>query len=185
MNFDFSSWKEYKVSDIFHIINGKGITKEEIEYNPGDMIAVQSGEENNGCIGKISKEYCVEMGYRYSDDICLTVARSGTAGFVSLQPYGCVVGDSAKILKIKDASHSNLYVYLFLRTILLFNRYKYTFGRKVTEDNYSDDIIMLPSVCESPDWLFMEQYIKELLQAQIEQFVDYPCLNFLPFSTLK
>ena len=28
----------------------------------------------------------------------LTAARSGSAGFVSFQPNGCVVGDSAKVL---------------------------------------------------------------------------------------
>ena len=31
-------------------MNGKGITKEEIELNKGKLVAVQSGEENNGVI---------------------------------------------------------------------------------------------------------------------------------------
>lgn len=58
MNLNFSNWMPFKLSDIFHLYNGAGITKEEIECNPGDFVAVQSGEENNGCIGKIDKAYC-------------------------------------------------------------------------------------------------------------------------------
>lgn len=102
MNLDFSNWKPFKLSDVFCLYNGAGITKEEIECNPGDFVAVQSGEDNNGCIGKIDKAYCIDMGYKYTEEPCLTVARTGSAGFVAYQPFGCVVGDSAKILILKD-----------------------------------------------------------------------------------
>jgi len=160
---DVSLWKPYKVREIFTIQNGVGITKEEIECNQGDFIAVQSGEENNACIGKIDKDYCIRMGYTYTDEPCLTVARSGSAGFVSYQPFGCVVGDSAKILLLKDVEHKNSYVFLFLKTILMANKYKYTYGRKVTEDKYLSEIIMLPTTEDNkPDYAFMENYIKSL-----------------------
>ena len=98
MNLNIAEWKDFKVSSILRIYNGKGITKEEIEENEGDFTVVQSGEENNGVLGKIDKEYCISMGYTMTEKTCLTVARSGSAGFVSLQLEGCVVGDSAKIL---------------------------------------------------------------------------------------
>lgn len=45
MNLDFSNWKPFKLSDVFCLYNGAGITKEEIECNPGDFVAVQSGED--------------------------------------------------------------------------------------------------------------------------------------------
>lgn len=157
------AWKPFRVNDIFKIYNGKGITKEEIECNQGDFIAVQSGEENNGCIGKIDKDYCKQMGYTYTDEPCLTVARTGSAGYISYQPFGCVVGDSAKILKLKDDQHKNHFVFLFLKTILMANKYKYTYGRKVTEDKYLSEIIMLPTTSDDrPDYDFMENYMKSL-----------------------
>ena len=157
------SWKPFKVNDIFKLYNGKGITKEEIEYNQGDFIVVQSGEENNGCIGKIDRDYCNKMGYTYTEEPCLTVARSGSAGYVSYQPLGCVVGDSAKILTLKDDHHKNHSVFLFLKTVLMANRYKYTYGRKVTEDKYLSEVIMLPATTDNkPDFCFMENYIKSL-----------------------
>ena len=81
---------------------GYGITKEEISENSGNFTVVQSGEENNGVLGKIDLSYCKAMNYIYSETPCLTVARSGSSGFVSYQDKGCVVGDSAKILLVKN-----------------------------------------------------------------------------------
>lgn len=112
----------------------------------------------------IDYDYCKSKGYTISEDACLTVARSGSAGFVSFHPTGCVVGDSAKILKFKNCSVGNTYTYLFLRTVLMANKYKYTYGRKVTEDKYMTLNIMLPYKKDKkePDWTFMENYIKSL-----------------------
>lgn len=175
---NINKWKEFTVSSILSIKNGKGITKEEIEENPGDFVAVQSGEENNGVLGLIDKDYCKNQKYTMYEKPCLTVARSGSAGFVSFQYDGCVVGDSAKILYLDDSVASKE-VYLFIQTILTANRFKYAYGRKVTEDNYMADTIKLPIQYQNgkplinkklgytkegyvPDWEFMENYIKAL-----------------------
>ena len=119
------------------------------------------------------------MNYVFCDDACLTVARSGSAGFVSFQINGCVVGDSAKILLLKYQK-PHVEVYLFLQSILSANRYKYSYGRKVTEEKYGKEIIDLPIKLNEdntplldpeckyspsgyiPDWQFMEDYIKKL-----------------------
>lgn len=179
MNLDISQWKEFKVSAILTIHNGKGITKEEIEENKGNFTVVQSGEENNGVLGKINLNYCKTMNYTLSEKPCLTVARSGSAGFVSFQIYGCVVGDSAKILLLDEKIASNE-IYVFLQTVLSANRFKYAYGRKVTENKYMSDFIKLPikhnedgtpfidgtkKYSENgyvPDWQWMENYIKSL-----------------------
>ena len=176
---EIDKWEEFLVGKIFTLMNGKGITKEEIEFNKGDLVAIQSGEENNGVLGKISESYCREMNYTITKKQCLTVARTGSAGFVSYQGEGCVVGDSAKILLL-DESIANVYVYLFLQTMLSANRFKYDYGRKVTESKYLDDILKLPIQRDEkgnpiidnskkysdkgyiPDWQFMENYMKSL-----------------------
>lgn len=177
MNLDISQWKEFQVSAILTIHNGKGITKEEIEDNKGNFTVVQSGEENNGVLGKINRNYCETMKYTLSDKPCLTVARSGSAGFVSFQINGCVVGDSAKILLLDEKIASNE-IYVFLQTVLSANRFKYAYGRKVTENKYMSDFIKLPikhnedgtpfidstkKYSENgyvPDWQWMEKYMK-------------------------
>lgn len=158
-----SDWKDFLVSDIFTIKNGKGIKKEEIEEFAGDFPAVQSGEINNGILGFIDRTYCQTMNYTMTEEPCLTLARTGTAGFVAFQENGCVAGDSAKLLLLKDSAFKSKYVYLFLSTILNANRYKYSYGRKVTEEKYSSLVLRLPATPEgNPDYQFMENYIKSL-----------------------
>ena len=168
MNLNVAAWKYFRVADIFDIYNGIGITKEEIESNPGTFNAVQSGTENNGCIGKIDINYCKSMNYTLTEEPCLTVARTGSAGFVTYQPFGCVVGDSAKALIIKNKCYRKPCIYLFLRTILMKLEYKYDFGRKVTEQKYLSEEIWLPTdLSENPDWEFMELYIKSLRNSHV------------------
>lgn len=165
MNLDVELWASFQVKDILSIHNGKGITTEEIEENAGDFAVVQSGEENNGVLGKIDLNYCKSKGYTYTEKPCLTVARSGSAGFVSFQKDGCVVGDSAKILLLPDEV-AKTEIYLFLHSILTANRFKYDYGRKVTEYKYMNDYIDLPTLIKGrkkvPDFEFMENYIKSL-----------------------
>ena len=160
---EIQKWRKFLFSEIFTIHNGKGITKEEVEEFPGDFAAVQSGEINNGVLGFIDKNYCREMNYIFTEEPCLTVARTGTAGFVAFQKNGCVAGDSAKILLLKNKGFSNTYVYIFLATILNANRYKFSYGRKVTEEKYNDLVLRLPVDSDgNPDYHFMENYIKSL-----------------------
>lgn len=179
MNLNIGGWKEFKISSLFTIYNGKGITKEEIADHPGTFTAVQSGEDNNGILGKIDLDYCKDMNYTLSEKPCLTVARSGCTGYVSYQPAGCVVGDSAKLLLLKKADVDSSQ-YLFLQTVLSANRFKYAYGRKVTEEKYRNDTVRLPVRHNSdgtfcidrahgyseegfvPDWKFMEDYIHSL-----------------------
>lgn len=172
-------YKLFVVDNIFDYTSGTGITKEEIENNPGSLNAVQSGEGNNGILGKISLEYVKTKNYKYTEKACLTVARTGSSGFVSFQPDGCVVGDSAKYLLLpEDIASTN--IYLYLQTILTKNRFKYAYGRKVTEENYFSDFISLPIKTNKsgepvvdetnrfsdkgfiPDWSYMDRYISKL-----------------------
>lgn len=197
MNLNIDEWKSFKVKKIFIIKNGKGITKEEIEDNIGTFAVVQSGEENNGVIGKINLDYCRKMQYTFSTKPCLTVARTGAAGFVSFQYKGCVVGDSAKILLLDDELATTEH-YLFLQSILTANKFKYTYGRKVTEEKYMNDFISLPIKRDYngkpyidinkkysdkgyiPDWKFMEDYIKSLHYKCLttkNKFIQAPILN--------
>lgn len=175
---DFQKWREFKLSSLLSIRNGKGITSEEVESNPGSLRAIQSGEDNNGVMGYIDLSYCQSKGYTVCLAPCLTVARTGSAGFVSFQKDGCVVGDSAKILQL-EPEHATIPCYLFIQTLLKMNQFKYDYGRKVTEKKYLNEIIILPIKFKNnepvidkekryskdgfiPDWEYMEKYIKSL-----------------------
>ncbi len=158
---DISGWMDFRIGDLLDILNGAGITKKEIYEHPGTLPAIQSGKENNGCIGFIDENYCRNRNYKISDGMCLTVARSGSSGFVAFQPEKCVVGDSAKILQPKfKANRERL---LFLRVLLLINMSKYAYDDKVTYENYINDTVKLPVLADGyPDWGYMEEYIRNV-----------------------
>ena len=159
---DTNKWGEFQVKDIFTFKNGKGLTTEEIEENAGDFAVVQSGEKNNGVIGLVDLNYCKFKNYVYTLKPCLAVAKNGSAGFVSFQKNGCVAGNDAKILLLPDKI-AKVGIYLFLQTILSANRFKYSYGRKVTNEKYENEIIKLPINHKGePDFEFMENYIKSL-----------------------
>lgn len=158
---NIDQWQEFSIGSLFEIINGKGITKHELYEHPGTLPAIQSGEENNGCIGMIDEKYCIEKGYCVCKEACLTVARSGSSGHITYQENGCVCGDSAKILKPRIKLSQNQF--LFMRTVLMVNKRKYHYNDKVSEKKYSLDTVFLP-VDENgnPDWDYMEHYINHL-----------------------
>lgn len=169
--FEKKDWKPFQVNDVFEILNGKGITKQEINEHQGELPAIQSGEKNNGIMGYIDQEYCIQMNYTYSLEPCLTVARTGSAGHVTFQPYGCCVGDSAKILKPRKAMTTE--VFLFFKTILMENKYRYTFARKVTEENYKTEVVELPVTLEGePDYKAIEEWMKTL-DGDVRDIPDY------------
>lgn len=164
---DIIHWKKFRIGGkkgLFTIVSGKGITQKEIYLHPGELSAVQSGEDNFGIIGLIDETYCKNQGYAISNIACLTVARSGSVGFVGYQPQKCVVGDSAKLLIPNTPMSEN--VLLFLRTLLMEIKKKYAYNDKVTNERYSKEEIPLPVTNSgSPDWKFMDKYMSNVIQA--------------------
>lgn len=169
MGIDLKDWKEYCVRDIFSIRNGKGITTDEITEHKGTLEAVQSGEDMFGTIGYIDWNYCAKMNYTMTNKPCLVVARSGTSGYVSYHDSGCVVGDSAKLILLKDEKNADTLVYLFLQTLLNANRYKFSFGNKVTTEKYESLVLRLPSAPSGePDWAYMRKFMFRYYNAPLE-----------------
>jgi hypothetical protein len=165
-------YKPFNVGDIFFITNGKGITRQEIKDHPGELAAIQSAATNNGIMGFIDEDYCRERNYSFTLEPCLTVARTGSSGYVTFQEQGCCVGDSAKLLLLKGKKKTKN-IYLYLRTILMANKYRYTFARRVTEENYLNDIIELPiNEDDEIDYEYMENYIMQI-NGDVASIPDY------------
>ncbi|MBA5845549.1 restriction endonuclease subunit S [Gordonia amicalis] len=162
MQIDVTSWGDFIVGDIFDILSGKGVTRTEIALHPGDLPAIQSAVENNGCLGYIDRSYCEDKEYVIVDVPCLTVARSGSVGFISYQPSSFVVGDSAKALIPRLTLTENQLLYL--KVILTALRGKYSYGDKVTTERYRAESIRLPIASDgSPDLEYMEKYMGSVL----------------------
>ncbi|MBP5287008.1 MAG: N-6 DNA methylase [Elusimicrobiales bacterium] len=160
-----SCWNYFKVDDILEIINGKGITQEEINIvENGTIPCIQGGDTNNGILGYFSEEQIQDKDYKYIDELSITLSRVGSAGAVNLHPR-CFIGDKAKslILKKRYKEHKNPFIYLYLKTVLSKNKYRFAYGRGVVSDTYKQIKIKLPiNEDNSINWNYMEEYIKSL-----------------------
>ncbi|MDR0663067.1 MAG: restriction endonuclease subunit S, partial [Spirochaetaceae bacterium] len=57
----------------------------------------------------------------------------------------------------------NKYIGLFIVTMINLDKYRYNYGRKCNQKKIKDTLIKLPAdSAGSPDWQFMENYIKAL-----------------------
>ena len=153
------NWKEFKIGDFFVIKRGKRIVRdrdyfmqptEEYKYN-----VITSTKQNNSVDGYYHSFNCLAN----------SIVCGGEAGgmFTTYQPTECWVMDRARIFIPKNGVIINKYTALFLATIFGQNQYKYSYGRTPNPSGIETTIIKLPIKNNSPDWSYMEKYIKSLL----------------------
>jgi len=158
-------WKEFFLTDIFQKIQrGKRLTTS--NQKDGVKPYVSSTALNNGIDNFISNEGNVRI---FSD--CLTIANSGSVGASFYHPYEFVASDHITHLKQEDMSK---FVYLFISTITNELSHKYNFNREINDKRISREKIMLPINEEgNPDYEYMEQYIKNLMNKKVNQYLNY------------
>lgn len=147
------SWGEFAVDGLFHISVSKDNNLFSSEYGVTPYIA--SSSENNGVTGYVDSEPSQKAN-------TITIARNGSVGatFYQQKDY-CASPDDIRILTPKF--HMNVYIGLFLKTIIEQEKLKYGYGRKLGTARIRDVKIKLPVTSQNlPDWEYMEQYIKSL-----------------------
>jgi restriction endonuclease S subunit len=159
---DTSSWAAFKLCDLFAFFRGRGITTAEIYENQGTIPCIQSGESNNGIIGYMDESFIKDKKHVFIQAPFLSVARSGTSGYVHVQNKNSYIGDSVYALKLKESE--SVFIYLFLATLLNKERYRYRYGRKVSIEKYINECVKLPIDKKgNPDWNHIENYIDSIL----------------------
>lgn len=160
-------WKEFFVSEIFSKpIRGKRITSE--KYIDGDMAVVSSAGGNNGIIAFAGNTEKVRI---YED--CLSVANGGvSAGFAFYHPYKFIATDHVTHFK---GDNLNKYHYIFLSTIIRNQMHtKYDFSREMTDPRLQREKVIVPVNSDGePDYLYMEQYVKNMMIAKYQSYLDY------------
>ncbi|MDR0916412.1 MAG: restriction endonuclease subunit S [Oscillospiraceae bacterium] len=154
----FSGWAEFPIGEFFTVKRGKRIVRErdyfsqpteEYRYN-----VITSTKQNNGVDGYYHSYNCPAN----------SIVCGGEAGgmFTTYQSSECWVMDRARIFKPKSAV-VNKYVAIFLATVFSQNQYKYSYGRTPNPKGIESTLVKLPATAQgSPDWDYMEQYIKSL-----------------------
>lgn len=167
-----NKWKEFALTDIFKLQGGFYNKKPE-HSSDGTFPFLASTDSNNG----VTEYYNVEDIRQWSkvgkdDDtldkkiykgnsITVTVDGSVCNAYYQKEEFTC--SHSITVLYLKDRE-LNPYIALFLCTIIMMEKYRWSYGRKPHSiKKFGKSIIKLPvDTKDKPDWQFMETYIKSL-----------------------
>jgi hypothetical protein len=157
MKINKHSWYEFCFEDVFTTSRGKRLVK--LDQVSGDIAYISSSKKNNGI-----DNYILPPDFMKVYKNALTLNNSGSVGYCFYHPYKFVASDHCTVIQIKDKKiKPNNYISLFLKPIIESMKNKYNFAREINNERLKKEKILLPAKNDkSPDWEFMESYIKEL-----------------------
>ncbi|MBR0191786.1 MAG: restriction endonuclease subunit S [Thermoguttaceae bacterium] len=165
-------WKEFTLNDVFKLRGGFYNKKPE-HSTEGNIPFLASTESNNG----VTEFYSIEdikqwdkvggedwtLAKKMYDGNCIAVTVNGSVCNAFYQPeqFTCSHDITAFYLRHHEM---NPYIASFLCTIIMKDKYRWSYGRKPHDvKKFGKSIIKLPvDSSGNPDWQFMEDYIKAL-----------------------
>jgi type I restriction enzyme M protein len=144
-------WKWYKLEDLFEIRKGKRLTK--LNMTGGSTPFIGSIDNNNG--------YREFIGQKpIHDGNTITVNYNGSVAEAFYQPKPFWASDDVNVLYPRfKMNHFNA---LFLVSLIKMEKYRFNYGRKWHMERMASTEIKLPSVEGTPDFDYMEAFIKTL-----------------------
>jgi hypothetical protein len=145
-----AKWQDFKLSDLFNCTRGTRLTVENREL--GNIPLVTAGEDNLGVKAFISNENQAI----FSNSITIDMFCNS---YTHIDKFCC--DDNIIVLSAKTPL--NKFIMLFINTLIKQDKYRYQYGRQYRLKHFNNHYIKLPATEEgSPDWQYMENYIKQL-----------------------
>ena len=137
---------------------------------PGDIAYISSTKMNNGISGYILPP---DFMTHYKDKI--TLSNSGSVGYSFYHDYEFVASDHVTVIGIKDPSVPfTQEIADYLKPIFEAMRYKYNFGREISDERIIKEKILLPSdEIGNPNWNYMQTYISSLTSSIKWNYILY------------
>ncbi len=157
-NIESGIWQDYRIGDLFDVGLSNGDIKAD-DVDEGDIALISAGETANGVVKHISAggDGKAEM----FDGNKITVDMFGNS-YYQPDPFYAVSHGRVNVLTAQKFT-LNKYIGLFIATLIMNEQYRYSYGRAVYSNVAADMTIKLPVTPDgSPDWQFMEDYIKSL-----------------------
>lgn len=167
-----NEWKEFRLEEIFNLRGGFYNKKPE-HSSEGSFPFLGSTENNNG----VTEYYNLDdifvwdkvggqdntFDKKIFDGNCIAVTVNGSVcnAFYQKEKFTCSHDITALYLIGHDM---NQYIALFLCTIIMMDKYRWSYGRKPHDvKKFGQSLIKLPVDSDgNPDWQYMEDYIKGL-----------------------
>ncbi|WP_270851284.1 restriction endonuclease subunit S [Clostridium tertium] len=147
---NIEKWEEFEIKDLFTLTKGKYYPKS--SYENGKIPLVSASDTNNG----ISDYTNLQATYKGN---CLTLGKVKMTVFYQEFPFCC----SHDVTVLEPKYKFNKYIGIFIKVVLEQNRYRYNYGRQIQLNAAKNVKIKLPVNTDgTPDWDFMEEYIKIL-----------------------
>lgn len=166
----FENWREFEIGKLFLIDRGTITSLNELEEGETPIVSATDKNEGIAYFGDVPSKYIK----------CLTASFNGVGtGYVSYHDYPFNANTDCGVL-IPKFDGINTSIGLFIATVMNKFKYKYSYGRKLSQDRLRTEIIKLPVLLNDdgsvyidkdkkfssdgyvPDWKFMENYIKSL-----------------------
>ena len=165
-------WQWFRYDEIFDI--KKGFYNKKPEENClGTIPFIGATESNNGvtsmhtleaieAASKTGDNHNQDISEKIFDGNCITVSNNGSIGFAFYQENKFTCSHDVNPLYLKNHT-LNKYIAMFLCTLIELEQYRWAYGRKWRPKRMPSSLIMLPIKADcTPDWEFMEKYIKSL-----------------------
>ncbi|MDR2511771.1 MAG: restriction endonuclease subunit S [Bacteroidales bacterium] len=148
-----NEWKWFRYNEIFDIRKGKRLTK--ADMIEGNINFIGASKFNNGLTAKVGNDEHIHS------KNTISLSYNGSIGEAFYQPLPFWATDDVNVLYPKF--ELNPYIAMFLCTLLPIEKYRWGFGRKWDLEMMQESTIKLPVTKDNtPDWQFMEDYIKSL-----------------------
>ena len=152
LQIDTGGWMPFQLGKLFTIKKGRGLTRE--EQIPGGTPYISATDSNNGVSARIGQEP-IHRGN------AITVSCNGSIGEAFYQEKAFWASGDINVLY--PNFELNKYIALFICTIMRLEKSHYSYGRKWGMEKMKATEIKLPATRDgTPDWEFMESYIKKL-----------------------
>ena len=150
-----SKW--FCFSDVFEYCRGTRLIEE--KQIPGEIAYISSTKRNNGINNYISPPDNMVL---YENK--MTLSNSGSVGYLFFHEYPFVASDHVTVIGIKDKNTElNEEIALYLKPLLEAMKYKYNFGREISDSRLSRERVLLPiKEDETPDWNYMQEFIRRI-----------------------
>lgn len=158
LTLETEKWKWFRYDEIFDIQIWRSIDLNKLEQGNGTINYVARTEENNWITARVVDDGTFEI-YEWN---CLTVPMVWNELKASYQTEKFCVSQNISIFRQK-ANNLNKYNAIFLNTLIRKDMFRFAYGRTLSLERLKMLKIKLPVTPSwTPDWQFMEDYIKSL-----------------------
>ena len=162
-------FKEFKISNIFKVINTHSILKEKVVFNSGNIPYVTASKGNNSIVSYVNAEPdIIDKGN------CVLIG--GKTMVVTYQEKDFVSNDSHNLaLYLLDDKYQTKNIYLYMASAV-YNSLgmKCHWGDSISKKKIYENSVKLPIDNNGkPYYTFMEEYMKVMEKLAIKEVVEY------------